>query len=453
MRKNVKVLSLILAGAMAMSLAGCSGSGSKDSAKETAAKSEVKEVGAESSEQETSKAAGAGEADASGETYQIGVLQLVQHDALDAANKGFFAALDEAGINYEADQQNASGEQANCMTIAEKLVNDGSDLILAIATPAAQAVAGVTEEIPVLLTAVTDPAESGLVNDNEKPGVNVSGTSDLTPVAAQAVAGVTEEIPVLLTAVTDPAESGLVNDNEKPGVNVSGTSDLTPVKEQIDLLKELLPDAEKVGLLYCSAESNSQLQIAMAEEACKEAGLSCEEYTVPSSNEIQSVVESMVGKVDVIYAPTDNVIAAGMSTVAMIATDNQIPVICGEAGMVNAGGLATYGIDYYQLGYMTGEQAIEILTKGADVAEMPIGYLPAERMVNAGGLATYGIDYYQLGYMTGEQAIEILTKGADVAEMPIGYLPAERCALTVNKTTADTLGIDISGLEGAEIVE
>ena len=161
-----------------------------------------------------------------------------------------------------------------------------------------------------------------------------------------------------------------------------------------------------MGLLYCSAESNSQLQIAMAEEACKAAGLSCEEYTVPSSNEIQSVVESMVGKVDVIYAPTDNVIAAGMSTVAMIATDNQIPVICGEAGMVNAG-----------------------------------------------GLATYGIDYSQLGYMTGEQAIEILTKGADVAEMPIGYLPAERCALTVNKTTADALGIDISGLEGAEIVE
>ena len=351
MRKNAKVLSLILAGAMAMSLAGCSGSGSKDSAKETAAKSEAKEAGAESS--------GAGEADASGETYQIGVLQLVPHDALDVANKGFFAALDEAGINYEADQQNASGEQANCMTIAEKLVNDGSDLILAIATP-----------------------------------------------AAQAVAGVTEEIPVLLTAVTDPAESGLVNDNEKPGVNVSGTSDLTPVKEQIDLLKQLLPDAEKVGLLYCSAESNSQLQIAMAEEACKAAGLSCEEYTVPSSNEIQSVVESMVGKVDVIYAPTDNVIAAGMSTVAMIATDNQIPVICGEAGMVNAG-----------------------------------------------GLATYGIDYYQLGYMTGEQAIEILTKGADVAEMPIGYLPAERCALTVNKTTADALGIDIFGLEGAEIVE
>lgn len=195
------------------------------------------------------------------------------------------------------------------------------------------------------------------------------------------MAGVTEEIPVLLTAVTDPAESGLVNDNEKPGVNVSGTSDLTPVKEQIDLLKQLLPRTQKKWV-SCTVRQKAipNSRSPMAEEACKAAGLSCEEYTVPSSNEIQSVVESMVGKVDVIYAPTDNVIAAGMSTVAMIATDNQIPVICGEAGMVNAGGLATYGIDYYQLGYMTGEQAIEILTKGADVAEMPIGYLPGRAL-------------------------------------------------------------------------
>ena len=353
MRKNAKVLSLILAGAMAMSLAGCSGSGSKDSAKETAVKSEAKEAGAESSGQETSKAAGAGEADASGETYQIGVLQLVQHDALDAANKGFFAALDEAGINYEADQQNASGEQANCMTIAEKLVNDGSDLILAIATP-----------------------------------------------AAQAVAGVTEEIPVLLTAVTDPAESGLVNDNEKPGVNVSGTSDLTPVKEQIDLLKKLIPDAKTVGVLYCSAESNSVLQADMAKEACKAAGLEAADYTVSSSNEIQTVVESMIGKVDVIYAPTDNMIAAGMATVAMIANENKIPIICGEEGMVKEG-----------------------------------------------GLATYGINYYELGYKTGEMAAKILTEGADPASMPIEYLSTEECSLLINKETADTLGIDVSSYD------
>ncbi|MBR5267945.1 MAG: ABC transporter substrate-binding protein, partial [Lachnospiraceae bacterium] len=277
----------------------------------------------------------------------------------DASNEGFFAALDDAGIKYEADQQNASGEQVNCMTIAEKLVNDGNDLILAIATP-----------------------------------------------AAQAVAGVTEEIPILLTAVTDPAASGLVNDNANPGVNVSGTSDLTPVKEQIQLLQQILPEAKTVGLLYCSAESNSEIQVAMAKEACDAAGLAYEEYTVPGSNEIQTVVESMVGKVDVIYTPTDNVIAAGMATVAMIASDNNIPCICGEAGMVEAG-----------------------------------------------GLATYGIDYFQLGYMAGEQAIEILVNDADITTMPIGYLPAERCELTVNKTTADALGIDISGLENAVIIE
>ena len=347
MKKSTKLVSLILAGAMALSMTGCS----SKPAETTAAATTVAET--------TAAAADTTAAAADGETYKIGVLQLVQHAALDQSNEGFFAALDDAGIKYEADQQNASGEQVNCMTIAEKLVNDGNDLILAIAIP-----------------------------------------------AAQAVAGVTEDIPILLTAVTDPAASGLVNDNTNPGVNVSGTSDLTPVKEQIDLLHQILPEAKTVGILYCSAESNSEIQVAMAKEACDAIGLKYEEFTVPGSNEIQTVVESMVGKVDVIYTPTDNVIAAGMATVAMVASDNNIPCIVGEAGMVEAG-----------------------------------------------GLATYGIDYFELGYMAGEQAIEILVNGADVAAMPIGYLPAERCELTVNKTTADALGIDISGLENAVIVE
>lgn len=344
MRKSKKVLSMILAGAMVLSMAGCS--------------SKTEETTAAAASAETTQGEKSTEA-ASSEAFKIGVLQLTQHTALDQANEGFFAALDEAGVDYTADQQNASGEQANCLTIAEKLVNDDNDLILAIATP-----------------------------------------------AAQAVAGVTEEIPILLTAVTDPAASGLVNDNENPGVNVSGTSDLTPVNEQIDLLHELLPEAKNIGLLYCSAESNSELQISMAKDACDKLGLTYEEYTVPSSNEIQSVVESMVGKVDAIYTPTDNTIAAGMSTVAMVANDNNIPIICGEAGMVEAG-----------------------------------------------GLATYGIDYFQLGYMAGEQAIDILVNGAEVSEMPIGYLPAERCELTVNKATAETLNIDISGLDGATVIE
>lgn len=286
-------------------------------------------------------------------TYKIGVLQLTQHAALDKANEGFIAALDESGIKYEVDQQNASGEQSACQTIAEKLVNDGNDLIYAIATP-----------------------------------------------AAQAVAGVTSEIPIVLSAVTDPAESGLVASNDAPGGNVTGTSDLTPVKEQIELLKQILPDAKTVGILFCSSESNSEIQAAMAREACEANGLEHIDFTVSSSNEIQTVVESMVGKVDVIYAPTDNTIAAGMPTVSMIATDNGLPIICGEQGMVEAG-----------------------------------------------GLATYGIDYYQLGYMAGQMAVEILRDGADPATMPIGYLSADQCELTVNDETAAALGIDVSGLK------
>ena len=286
-------------------------------------------------------------------TYKIGVLQLTQHAALDKANEGFIAALDESGIKYEVDQQNASGEQSACQTIAEKLVNDGNDLIYAIATP-----------------------------------------------AAQAVAGVTSEIPIVLSAVTDPAESGLVASNDAPGGNVTGTSDLTPVKEQIELLKQILPDAKTVGILFCSSESNSEIQAAMAREACEANGLEHIDFTVSSSIEIQTVVESMVGKVDVIYAPTDNTIAAGMPTVSMIATDNGLPIICGEQGMVDAG-----------------------------------------------GLATYGIDYYQLGYMAGQMAVEILRDGADPATMPIGYLSADQCELSVNDETAAALGIDVSGLK------
>lgn len=291
---------------------------------------------------------GADAAASDGKVYKIGIIQYTQHDALDAANAGFLAALDDAGLNYVVDQQNASGDQTACQTISEKLVNDNDDLILAIATP-----------------------------------------------AAQAVVGVTTEIPVLVTAVTDPAESGLVASNDAPGGNVSGTSDLTPVKEQIALLTKLLPDVKKVGILYCSAESNSKIQGNMAVEACKEAGLETEIYTVAGSNEIQQVVESMVGKVDCIYAPTDNVIAAGMATVGMVATENNLPVICGEEGMVNEGGLATYGINYYQLGYMTGEMAVDILVNGKNVGEIPIGYLSAEQCEFTGNeetAAALGID-------------------------------------------------------------
>ena len=309
-----KLLALMMAATLVLSMTACGGSKEEAPAADTPA----------AEENVTDEAA-------TGDVYKIGVLQYVQHAALDASNEGFFAALDDAGIAYEADQQNAAGEAASCDTIADTLVNNGNDLILAIATP-----------------------------------------------AAQAVAGKTTEIPVILTAVTDPAESGLAETNDAPGANVTGTSDLTPVKEHMELLKDVLPETKTVGILYCSAEANSVLQADMAKAALEDLGIAYADLTVSNSNEIQTVVESAVGKVDALYCPTDNMIAAGMATVAMVANENGIPVICGEEGMVNEGGLATYGIDYYQLGYLAGQMAVEILTNGANPAEMPIGYLAAE---------------------------------------------------------------------------
>ncbi len=268
-------------------------------------------------------------ASASADAKKIGVLQQVQHPALDRANEGFVAALKEAGIDYTIDQQNAGGEPSAAQTIASKLVNDKDDLIFTIGTT-----------------------------------------------ASQAVAGLTEDIPIVVCAVTDPAESGLVDSNEKPGKNVTGASDKTPIKEQIALLTKLLPEAKNVGILYCTAEPNSALQAKDAMEAIGEKGLTGAEYTVSNSNEIQSVVESMVGKVDVIYVPTDNVIAAGMSTVSMIATEeHKIPIIGAEVAHVENGALATYGIDYFELGKLAGQQAVAILEKGEKPAEMPIAYL------------------------------------------------------------------------------
>lgn len=309
---------------------------------------------AENTSQAVAETEAATAADSTQKVYKIGVIQLVEHAALDAANKGFIDGLTEAGIQFEVDQQNAQGDQTACDTIATKLVNDGNDLILAIATP-----------------------------------------------AAQAVVGKTTEIPVLVTAVTDPASSGLVDTNEVPGGNVTGTSDLTPIKEQITLLKELLPEAKKVGILYCSAESNSVFQADIAKKEIESAGLTWEEFTVSSSNEMQSVTESMIGKVDCIYSPTDNTIAAGMAAVAMVANENNLPAIVGEAGMVAAGGLATYGVDYYNLGKLTATQAVKILKGEATPAQMPIEYLTADQCAFAGNeetAAIYNIDLSS--YMT-----------------------------------------------------
>ena len=204
-------------------------------------------------------ACGKDEGAADGKVLKIGVIQLVKHDALDRAYQGFVDELEKQGYvdgeNIEIDYQVASNEQANCLTIAESMVNDNKDLIFAIATPAAQAVASKTEDIPILVSAVTDPADSGLIESNENPGRNLSGTSDLTPVA-----------------------------------------------KQIELLKQIVPDAKKIAVLYCSTESNSEIQLRLAKEAAAENDLEVVEASVSSSNEIQQMVSSLDGKVDAIYA-------------------------------------------------------------------------------------------------------------------------------------------------------
>lgn len=263
---------------------------------------------------------------------KIGILQLVEHAALDDANRGFVDGLKEEGFedgkNIIIDYQNAQGEQANCTTIAQKFINDKSDLILAIATP-----------------------------------------------AAQAVANMTKDIPILVTAVTDPADAKLVADNNSPGGNVTGTSDLTPVSEQMELLKKLIPNARRVAFLYNSSEQNSKFQVDIARKKAEEIGLTTRDATITNPNEIQQVVQNLIGKVDAIYVPTDNMVSAGMPTVVSITEPAKIPVICGEEGMLPAGGLATYGINYYELGKLTSKQAAKILKGESKPADMPIEYL------------------------------------------------------------------------------
>lgn len=325
-----KVMAVLMAAVMVTGL--LSACGSKE-ASETQKSAETKaegttEAAKEETDKETTKAA-------DGDVVKIGIVQLAEHPALDASYEGFVDALKEAGYeegkNLELDFNNAQGDTSNCETIANKLVNNSSDLILAIATP-----------------------------------------------AAQAAAAKTTEIPILATAVTDFEVAGLVNSNEAPGTNVSGSSDMNPVEEQISLLQELLPDAKKIGIMYCSSEDNSIVQADLAKSVCEAKNLEYEEYTVSDSSMIQSVAESMIGKVDAVYIPTDNLLAEAMTTVTMVTNANGLPCIVGEEGMVTNGGLATYGLDYYALGKLAGEMAVDILKNGADISTMPVQYISAE---------------------------------------------------------------------------
>ena len=284
--------------------------------------------------------------DGADKEFRVGIIQLTEHAALDAARQGFEDALNASGLNVTIETQNAQGEQTICATIATKFVNDKVDLILAIATPAAQA-------------------------------------------AAQA----TKDIPILVTAVTDPASSGLVASNDAPGGNVSGTSDMNPVKEQANLLVQLVPEAKTVGIMYHSSEDNSVLQAEMAQEALEALGLTVAGCTCADGTEGQAVAQSAASQVDALYIPTDNLMADTIATISMVCTPAGVPIICGESNMVDGGGTATYGIDYYRLGEQTAAQAIRILSEGADISTMPIEYYSAELelVVNEDVMAQLGL--------------------------------------------------------------
>ncbi len=306
-----KGLAILVGGCMlALSLAGCGGSGS-------------------------SAAGGSSGSVATGsdgaKVFQVGVLQQMEHEALDAATQGFQDALTEAlGDQVEITVQNAQNDSNTCTTIATSFVSSGVDLIMANATNALQAAAAATDTIPILGTSITEY------------GVALS----------------------------------LSDFNGTVGGNISGTSDLAPLDQQAAMLQEWFPDAEKVGLLYCSGEPNSQYQVDVVKAELEEMGYTCTLYPFSDSNDLATITTSAAAESDVIYVPTDNTVASNTGIVDGICRPAKVPVIAGEEGICAGCGVATLSISYYDIGYKTGEMAAQILTGEADIATMPIEYAP-----------------------------------------------------------------------------
>lgn len=324
MKKTKKALALILAGLMTASMTAC-GSG-KTAETTQAAADPAAEKANETKADETKE-----EASADGASYKVGICQLVQHVALDAATEGFKDALtEEFGDKVTFDEQNAQGDSNTCSTIINNFVAEDVDLILANATPALQAAQAGTDTIPVLGTAVT-------------------------------------EYGVAL---------GIDDFNGTVGGNISGTADLAPLNEQAAMLKELFPDAKNVGLLYCSAEANSQYQVDTVKAELEKLGYTCEYYAFSDSNDLATIATNAANSCDVIYIPTDNTAAANTEIINNICQPAGVPIIAGEEGICSGCGVATLSISYYDLGVATGKMAVKVLTGEADISEMPIEYAP-----------------------------------------------------------------------------
>lgn len=279
----------------------------------------------------------------------VGVLQYISHPSLDEIYQGILTGLKEQGLeegkNLKVVFQNGQGDQSKLNMMSQQLISEKPDVLIGIATPAAQALANATQEIPIVLGAITDPENAGLVSSNEHPGGNITGVSDQSPVEAQ-----------------------------------------------FDLLKLLLPATQRVGILISSAEDNAIVQAERAEAAAKERGLTTKRYVVPSSNEINSIVSNMVREIDTLYIPTDNTIANNMSVVAQIATQAHVPIIPSVASMVEEGGVATIGINQTDLGVQTGRMAADIVLKNQKPGDMPIYvFSEGDLIVNEEQLDSLGI--------------------------------------------------------------
>ena len=308
-----KLLALVLAAAMTLSMTACGGS-----------KTETPSTGSDNPPAE-------------GTVYKVGICQLVQHVALDAATKGFMDALNEAlPGQVEFENKNASGDSANCSTIVNGFVSEGVDLILANATASLTAAASATADIPILGTAIT---AYGVALDMDDFNGTVGG-------------------------------------------NISGTSDLADLSQQADMITEWFPTAKKVGLLFCSAEPNSRYQIEEVATCLANKGIETQEFAFTDSNDVTSVAQSAADYADVVYIPTDNVAASNTEAIANVLVPANVPAICGEEGICSGCGVATLSISYYDLGVTTGKMAAKILTGEADISTMPIEYTDATPKYN-----------------------------------------------------------------------
>lgn len=285
-----------------------------------------------------------------GKTFTVGICQLVQHEALDAATQGFKDALEEelgkGAVVF--DEQNASGDSATCSTIVNGFVADGVDLIMANATPALQAAVSATDTIPILGTSVT--AYDAALNLTDFDGT--------------------------------------------VGTNVSGTSDLAPLDQQAAMIKEIFPDAKDVGILSCSGEANSKYQVEKMTDYLADLGYVVSSYTFTDSNDVAAVAQSAVDSNDVLYIPTDNTAASNIDVIDPIAKAAKTPIVAGEEGILKGGGIVTLTINYYDLGKVTGQMAAKVLKGEADIKTMPIEYFPADKLTkeyNPETVELYGI--------------------------------------------------------------